>query len=81
MGIMDRDSQAYRLSNGRAIRLSAAFIPLIRFAILFAFLAILVIGGLQAWQGVIAVGTYSFLVFITQRLLWRLTTLGRHLDH
>ena len=80
LGRLAEDSQAYRLSNGRAIRLSAAFIPLIRFAILFAFLAILVIGGLQAWQGVIAVGTYSFLVFITQRLLWPLTTLGRTLD-
>ncbi|MFN6337741.1 MAG: ABC transporter ATP-binding protein [Cyanobacteriota bacterium] len=73
-------SEAYRLSNQRAIRLSAAFVPLIRFAILFAFLAILVIGGLRAWKGVIAVGTYSFLVFITQRLLWPLTTLGRTLD-
>jgi len=77
---LERESQAYRLSNRRAIRLSAAFIPLIRFAILFAFLAILVIGGLQAWRGVIAVGSYSFLVFITQRLLWPLTTLGRTLD-
>ncbi len=77
---MSEDSEAYRRSNQRAIRLSAAFVPLIRFAILFAFLAILVIGGLQAWQGVIAVGTYSFLVFITQRLLWPLTTLGRTLD-
>ena len=26
------------------------------------------------------VGTYSFLVFITQRLLWPLTTLGHVLD-
>jgi ATP-binding cassette subfamily B protein len=77
---MGQDSEAYRLSNQRAIRLSAAFVPLIRFAILFAFLSILVIGGLQAWQGLIAVGTYSFLVFITQRLLWPLTTLGRTLD-
>ena len=74
------DSEAYRAANRRAIRLSAAFIPLIRFAILFAFLAILLIGGLQAWRGAIAVGTYSFLVFITQRLLWPLTTLGRTLD-
>ncbi|MCT0249641.1 ABC transporter ATP-binding protein [Synechococcus sp. CS-205] len=73
-------SEAYRSSNRRAIRVSAAFIPLIRFAILFAFLAILVVGGLQAWRGTIAVGTYSFLVFITQRLLWPLTTLGRTLD-
>jgi ATP-binding cassette, subfamily B, bacterial len=75
-----RGSEAYRQSNRHAIRLSAAFIPLIRFAILFAFLAILVIGGLQAWRGQIAIGSYSFLVFITQRLLWPLTSLGRTLD-
>ncbi|MCS5704789.1 ABC transporter ATP-binding protein/permease [Synechococcus sp. FGCU-3] len=80
LGRLEQQSQAYRSSNRRAIRLSAAFIPLIRFAILFAFLAILVIGGLQAWQGMIATGTYAFLVFITQRLLWPLTTLGRTLD-
>jgi ATP-binding cassette subfamily B protein len=75
-----QDSQAYRRSNARAIQISAAFIPLIRFAILFAFLAILVIGGLQAWRGTLAVGTYSFLVYVTQRLLWPLTGLGRTLD-
>ena len=75
-----QESNAYRHCNRSAIRISAAFIPLIRFAILFAFLAILLVGGFQAWQGVIAVGTYSFLVFITQRLLWPLTTLGRTLD-
>jgi ATP-binding cassette subfamily B protein len=80
LGRLERQSEDYRASNRRAIRLSAAFIPLIRFAILFAFLAILVIGGLQAWRGVIAVGTYSFLVFITQRLLWPLVSLGRTLD-
>ena len=77
---LGEQSQAYRLANGRAIRLSAAFVPLIRYAILFAFIAILVIGGLQAWQGEIATGSYAFLVFITQRLLWPLTTLGRTLD-
>ena len=36
-----RESEAYRQANRQAIRVSAAFIPLIRFAILFAFLAIL----------------------------------------
>ncbi len=74
------ESEAYRQSNKRAIKLAAAFIPLIRFAILFAFLAILILGGLQTWQGGMAIGTYSFLVFITQRLLWPLTTLGQTLD-
>jgi ATP-binding cassette subfamily B protein len=77
---VQEDSDAYRRSNRHAIRLSAAFVPLIRFAILFAFIAILYVGGLQAYNGQIAVGTYSFLVFITQRLLWPLTTLGRTLD-
>ncbi|MEB3307195.1 MAG: ABC transporter ATP-binding protein [Cyanobacteriota bacterium] len=77
---LERLSQGYLASNNRAIRLSAAFVPLIRFAILFAFLSILMIGGLQAWRGTIATGTYAFLVFITQRLLWPLTTLGRTMD-
>ena len=80
LGRLTQDSQAYRRSNARAIQISAAFIPLIRFAILFAFLAILVIGGLQAWRGTLAIGTYSFLVYVTQRLLWPLTGLGRTLD-
>tara|TARA_Y100001968_G_scaffold195210_1_gene179067 strand:+ start:1798 stop:3591 length:1794 start_codon:yes stop_codon:yes gene_type:complete len=74
------DSNAYQRSNRKAIKLSAAFIPLIRFAILFAFLSILIKGGLQASAGEIPIGTYSFLVFITQRLLWPLTTLGHILD-
>ena len=77
---LERESLAYRHSNAKAIRLSAAFIPLIRFAILFAFLAILLIGGFQALSGQLEVGTYSVLVFITQRLLWPLTSLGRTLD-
>ncbi len=75
-----KTSDSYRKSNRNAIKLSAAFIPLIRFAILFAFLAILVIGGIKSWQGGMGIGTYSFLVFITQRLLWPLTTLGHTLD-
>ena len=77
---LSAESVAYLESNSRAIRLSAAFIPLIRFAILFAFLAILLVGGFKALNGDLAVGTYSVLVFITQRLLWPLTGLGRTLD-
>ena len=77
---LSESSESYRRSNNKAIKLSAAFIPLIRFAILFAFLAILFFGGIQAWEGKIAIGAYSFLVFITQRLLWPLTTLGHTLD-
>ncbi len=77
---LKKESLAYQTSNKIAIQLSSAFIPLIRFAILFAFIAILLIGGFQTWNKVLSVGTYSFLVFITQRLLWPLTTLGNVLD-
>ena len=49
-------------------------------SVIFAFVAILLIGGFQTWNKVLNVGTYSFLVFITQRLLWPLTTLGHILD-
>ena len=74
------ESQAYRAANREAIRYSAAFVPLIRILILVGFTGTLVFGGMQALRGEIAVGTYSFLVYITQRLLWPLTRLGESLD-
>ena len=74
------ESEAYRLSNHHAIAFSAAFIPLIRILILVAFTATLLYGGLLAVEGQLAVGTYSVLVFLTQRLLWPLTRLGETLD-
>ena len=77
---LNEESLNYQKSNKSAIKLSSAFIPLIRFAILFAFIAILLIGGFQVWNKNLNVGTYSFLVFITQRLLWPLTSLGHVLD-
>lgn len=74
------DSNAYRRSNGKAIELSAAFVPLIRFVILFGFTATLFLGGLEAAAGRLDVGTYSFMVFIIQRLLWPFTRLGQTMD-
>ena len=49
-------------------------------AIALGFAAILVYGGQQALAGELNVGVYSVLVFMTQRLLWPLTRLGRMLD-
>lgn len=74
------DSDAYRISNGSAIALSAAFVPLIRFVILIGFTATLFLGGLAAASGQIEVGTYGFMVFIIQRLLWPFTRLGQTMD-
>ena len=69
-------SNEVKSANYHAIRLSAAFIPIIRIAILFGFTATLLIGGFLALDGEIKVATYSVMLFITQRLLWPLTELG-----
>lgn len=74
------DSDAYRQSNSRAIAFSAAFIPLIRILILLAFMSIMLFGGMEVMANRLEVGTYSVLVFLTQRLLWPLTRLGETLD-
>ncbi len=74
------ESEAYLRTNRHAIRLSAAFVPLIRVVILVGFTGTLLLGGIQVLEGSLEVGTYSFLVFITQRLLWPLTRLGETLD-
>ncbi|MEE2647399.1 MAG: ABC transporter ATP-binding protein [Candidatus Thermoplasmatota archaeon] len=73
-------SDAYRDANREAIRLSAAFTPLIRMAILVGFTATLLLGGWFTLEGTMAVGAYSVLVFMTQRLLWPLTRLGETFD-
>jgi ATP-binding cassette, subfamily B, bacterial len=75
-----RESEAYRESNRQAIRVSSAFVPLIRIVILFGFTATLLYGGMEAVEGNLSVGIYSVLVFLTQRLLWPLTRLGETLD-
>ena len=80
IGRIRAESQAYRQSNRRAIALSSAFVPLIRMLILLGFMALLLYGGMEAVAGTLSVGTYSVLIFLTQRLLWPLTRLGETLD-
>jgi len=73
-------SREYQNVNRAAIKLSSAFTPLIRVAILVGFTATLVFGGFLALDGTLAVGAYSVMVFLTQRLLWPLTRLGETFD-
>lgn len=73
-------SLAYREANRHAIRVSSAFVPLIRMAILAGFTTTLLVGGNAALDGRLEVGSFSVLVFMTQRLLWPLTQLGEVLD-
>ena len=77
---IEQASARYREANRAAIRLSSAFTPLIRIAILFGFMATLVWGGFLTLDGRLAESVYVTLVFLTQRLLWPLTRLGETLD-
>ena len=74
------ESDRYRAANAAAIRLSSAFSPLIRVAILVGFTATLVWGGFLVLDGQLSVGLYSVMVFLTQRLLWPMTRLGQTFD-
>jgi ATP-binding cassette subfamily B protein len=73
-------SEHYRVQNRAAITLSSAFSPLIRMLVLAGFTATLLVGGKLALAGTLEAGAFSVLVFMTQRLLWPLTTLGETLD-
>ena len=75
-----RGSDAYRARNTEAIRWSAAITPVIRMAILAGFTVTLLYGGFMALNGEIGVGSYSVLVYLTQRLLWPLTRLAEMTD-
>jgi ATP-binding cassette subfamily B protein len=79
-GELRRLSEAYRQANAEAIRLSSAFSPLIRMAIVIGFTATLVFGGWLVTRQRLEPAAYAVLVFMTQRLLWPLTSLGQTLD-
>jgi ATP-binding cassette subfamily B protein len=74
------ESESYREANRHAIRLSSAFVPVIRVGILTGFLVTLLFGGFRVLDGTLEVAAYSVLIFLTQRLLWPLTSLGQTLD-
>lgn len=73
-------SNIYRQANARAIAVSAAITPVIRMAILAGFTATLVYGGWLTLHDELAVGAYSVLVYLTQRLLWPMTSLAEVAD-
>ena len=70
----------YQNKNRKAIMLSSAFIPIVRMGVLSGFLATMIIGSIKTLNGEIAVGSFSVLVFLTQRFLWPFTRLGETVD-
>lgn len=75
-----QESEAYRHGNQKAIALSVAFQPALRFFILLGFVLTLYLGGREVLQGRLTVGTYGFMVFIVQDLLWPFTELSEITD-
>ncbi|MBD2091507.1 ABC transporter ATP-binding protein [Microcoleus sp. FACHB-1515] len=75
-----QESDAYRRSNRRAIALSSAFVPLIRFLVLAGFVTTLYLGGIAVINEHLSIGTYGFMVFIVQSLLWPFTELSEIMD-
>lgn len=73
-------SQDYLRANSEAIRVSSAFIPLIRMAILAGFICTFVFGGQMALRSELNIGLYGVLVFLTQRLLWPMTGFAETVD-
>ena len=73
-------SHNYRTKNNSAIRLSSAFVPVVRMGVLSGFLGTMIVGSYLALNGSIAIGSYSILIFLTQRFLWPFTTLSETVD-
>jgi ATP-binding cassette subfamily B protein len=80
VGRLSADSRAYQESNRKAIHVSSAFIPVVRMAIAAGFIGTTVLGGSMALNGSLGVGSYSVLIFLTQRMLWPFTTLAEMTD-
>lgn len=78
--MVEKLSRDYVDSNRSAIKVSSAFTPIIRMAVLSGFVATLILAGLKAISGELPVGSFGILVFLTQRLLWPFTSLGQTVD-
>jgi len=77
---LEAASAEFRERNRAAIRYSAAITPVIRMAILCGFVMTLLYGGYLVLNGKLGVGSYSALVYLTQRLLWPMTRLADMTD-
>ena len=80
MGFYVSFSGIITFKSAQELREVAAFVPLVRMAILAGFTCTLLLGGWATLNGQLEVGMYSVLVFMTQRLLWPLTEVAEVLE-
>ena len=80
IGRISHHSNVYREANNSAIRFSSSFVPIIRNGVMAGFVAVMIFGGRMVIEGTLAVGIFSTLIYMSQRMLWPLTRLGETLD-
>ncbi len=75
-------SNQYKEVNYDAIKLSAAFVPLIRMFIAIGLAAVMLIGSywILSGNGKLTVGELTFFAMMIQRILWPVTRLGQVFD-
>jgi ATP-binding cassette subfamily B protein len=73
-------SKDYERASVYAVYMNGMFAPLVRVFVLAGFVYTLIKGGMLVFDGHIAVGSYSMLIFLTQRLIWPFTGLSGILD-
>lgn len=73
-------SKDYERASVYAVYMNGMFAPLVRVFVLTGFVYTLIKGGMLVFDGHIAVGSYSMLIFLTQRLIWPFTGLAGILD-
>lgn len=69
------ESKKYKQSFEDVNMITALYVPSIRMAVMFGFIATLIVGGLKVLNGQIEIHWYAELVFLTQRFLWPFTSL------
>lgn len=73
-------SKCYQQASIKAVYKSALFIPAIRMSAMCSFIATLTIGGWLVINNKLAVGSYSMLIYLTQRFLWPFASFGPVID-
>jgi ATP-binding cassette subfamily B protein len=71
-----RASINYMRANKQLTYAFAAFRPIVRLSVVIGFLITIILGGWYAIQGIIPIGAYGSLIFLTQRLLWPFTEIA-----
>ncbi len=80
-GRVETESDAYRRANRDAIRVSAAFTPIVRMGVALGFAGGLAYAGFQVQRGEITPGDVVLFGMMIQRLLWPLARMGDTFDN